>query len=205
MHIFDYKYVLLDFKDILKIKKKFRLKKLNILDFGCGIGFWEFEQIKIINNIILFDKNKKLIPYLKKKYSKNKNISINFNKKEVFKKNINIILISSVIQYMNNLELEELFSEISKKYNKKEIIVFINDHPVNFRIVEFFLLPFINIRKFFESLKLILRIKYLKTNYYKHDLKQKKFIKKRFNVTDFGYIEDMKFLRKKFILTLKNK
>tara|TARA_B100001063_G_C16769088_1_gene560443 strand:+ start:3081 stop:3698 length:618 start_codon:yes stop_codon:yes gene_type:complete len=205
MHIFDYKYVLLDFKDILKIKKKFRLKKLNILDFGCGIGFWEFEQIKIINNIILFDKNKKLIPYLKKKYSKNKNISINFNKKEVFKKNINIILISSVIQYMNNLELEELFSEISKRYNKKEIIVFINDHPVNFRIVEFFLLPFINIRKFFESLKLILRIKYLKTNYYKHDLKQKKFIKKRFNVTDFGYIEDMKFLRKKFILTLKNK
>ena len=147
MHIFDYKYVLLDFKDILKIKKKFRLKKLNILDFGCGIGFWEFEQIKIINNIILFDKNKKLIPYLKKKYSKNKNISINFNKKEVFKKNINIILISSVIQYMNNLELEELFSEISKRYNKKEIIVFINDHPVNFRIVEFFLLPFINIRK----------------------------------------------------------
>ncbi len=204
MHIFDYNYVLLDFKDILKIKRKFKLKKLNILDFGCGTGSWSPNEIKKINKLVLFDKNKKLLPILKKRYSKNRNILINFNKKKIFSKNINLILISSVIQYMSDDELQKLFLDVFKIYSKKRLIIFINDHPINKRIVEFFLLPFINSRKFFESFKLAFKMNYLKTKYYRHDISQRKFIKKRFDIIDFGYSDDMRFLRKKYVLILKN-
>ena len=118
MFIFNYNYNLIDFQDIIEIKKKFKLKKLNILDFGCGLASWEKKHLnnKIINKIFLYDNNKKLISLLKKKY-KHKKIILNFNKKKIFKKNINLIILSSVIQYMSKKELISLFSEIRKKYN----------------------------------------------------------------------------------------
>ena len=83
MYLFQYKYNLVDFKDIIKIKKKSKIKKINLLDFGCGSGSWDEKKIKKeINSIYLFDRNKDLIPILKKKY-KSKKIFIEFDKKNL--------------------------------------------------------------------------------------------------------------------------
>ena len=81
--IFQYKYEL----KLSQLLKFINFKKLNILDFGCGIGNWSAKDIKsqIVEKITLYDKNKKLIKNLKKKYS-NKKVNINFNYKNLKKK-----------------------------------------------------------------------------------------------------------------------
>lgn len=58
-------------------------KKLSILDYGCGVGIWSKQDIKnkAFKKITLFDKNKKLIKFLTKKYN-NKKVEINFDKKK---------------------------------------------------------------------------------------------------------------------------
>ena len=76
MYLFDYNYKLLDFKDILKIKKILNLKDLYILDYGCGKGIWEKNQLKKIKKLILYDVNAELMPILFKKYRYNKNVNI---------------------------------------------------------------------------------------------------------------------------------
>ena len=55
--------------DINLIQKLTKIKKLEILDFGCGIGMWDPENLKNkkIKKITLYDKNKNLIKILKKK------------------------------------------------------------------------------------------------------------------------------------------
>ena len=67
MYLFHYPYNLIEFSDIIKIKKLSKLKKINILDFGCGNGSWNQKKIdEEINSLCLYDKNKDLIPLLKK-------------------------------------------------------------------------------------------------------------------------------------------
>jgi len=204
MVLFKYNYKLLDLKDILKIKKINKLKKINILDFGCGDGVWEENKIKDINKIILFDKNKELIPILKSKYKSNKIIR-NFNKKIIFTKNLNLIIFSSVIQYMSDKELKSTFKKILKVYKNKKLIIFINDHPIASRYIELFMLPFINWEKLLYSVSLIFNWKYLQTSYFKHNIFKKKYIVDNFKIKDFGYLKGMPFLRKKFLLTLNKK
>ena len=81
--IFNYNSII----DIKKIKRLTKIKKLKILDFGCGTGVWSEEDIKSkdVEKIILYDKNKLLIKFLKKKYNQKK-IEINFNFKNLVKK-----------------------------------------------------------------------------------------------------------------------
>tara|TARA_B100000029_G_scaffold419020_1_gene424342 strand:+ start:330 stop:947 length:618 start_codon:yes stop_codon:yes gene_type:complete len=205
MFLFQYKYKLIDFKDILKIKKISKIKKINLLDFGCGDGSWDQKQIiKKINSIYLYDKNKDLIPFLKKKYNSRK-VFIEFKKNKIFKKKINLIVFSSVIQYMSDKELNMIFSKISKVYKNKKLYIFINDHPLKHRLIELFALPFINLKKFLFSISLIFKIKYLMTRYYSHNIYKKKYIIDNFIIKKMGFINDMKYLRGKFILTLKSK
>ena len=52
-----------------RILNKYISKKKIILDYGCGEGVWSSSVVK---KIYLYDKNKKLIPFLKKKYIINK-------------------------------------------------------------------------------------------------------------------------------------
>jgi len=204
MYLFDYNYKLLDFKDILKIKKNLKFNDLHILDYGCGKGVWGKGQLKKIKRLILYDTNSELIPILLKKYNFYKNVNINFKKKFLFKRKINLIIFSSVIQYMSDRQIEIIFKKIKKRYRNKKLSIFINDHPLQFRIIELILLPFINIKKFNESLKLIFNIKYIKIRYFKHNILKKDYIRKNFFIKNLGYIKDMKYLRGKYMLTLKN-
>jgi len=69
MYLFDYNYKLLDFRDILKIKKILKLKDLHILDYGCGRGVWEKNNLKKVKKLTLYDVNSELLPILLKKTS----------------------------------------------------------------------------------------------------------------------------------------
>ena len=204
MYLFDYNYKLLDFKDILKIKKILRLKDLYILDYGCGKGIWEKNQLKRIKRLTLYDVNNELMQILFQKYGNNKNVDINFKKKNIFKKKTNLIILSSVIQYMSNSQIENFLRNVKKKYKNKKISIFLNDHPLQFRIIELILLPFINLKKFFESFKLIFKIRYMNLSYFTHNIYRNNYIKKNFFIRDLEYIQDMKYLRKKYLLILKN-
>ena len=136
--IFQYEYKF----SLNKIIKCSNSNNLNILDFGCGIGNWRIDDIKSkhIKKITLFDKNKRLIKILKKRY-RSKKIDINFNYNKVVKnKFFNLIIFSSVIQYMSPKELLELISKLKK--NKKKLIIIITDIPYLPRFIEFLLLPF---------------------------------------------------------------
>ena len=64
--IFNYEDYFINTKNLISLSG---LKKLNILDFGCGKGVWQEKNIEInkINKVILYDKEKKLISILKKK------------------------------------------------------------------------------------------------------------------------------------------
>ncbi len=204
MYLFDYNYKLLDFRDILKIKKILKLKDLHILDYGCGRGVWEKNNLKKVKKLILYDVNSELLPILLKKYKFYKNVNINFKKKFLFRKKINLIILSSVIQYMSNSQIESFLKKIKKRYRFKKVSIFINDHPLQLRIIELVILPFVNIKKFFESFKLIFDIRYITTKYFKHNIYNNNFIKKNFFIKDLGYIKDMKYLRGKYLLILKN-
>ena len=205
MYLFKYQVNLVDFKDILKIKKISKIKKINLLDFGCGSGSWDQKKInKEINSIYLYDKNKDLMPILKKRYSSRK-VSLEFNERKIFKKDINIIVFSSVIQYMSDKELNEIFSKIIRIYKNKKIYIFINDHPLKKRIIELLMLPFINFNRFVYSLTLINKIQYLITKHYYHDIYKKRYIVNNFFIKKIGFIDDMKYLRGKFILIAKSK
>ena len=63
--IFHYNYPI----NISKITRITKLKKLEILDFGCGIGNWipHDVNLKKIKKIILYDNNPNLKKLLKKK------------------------------------------------------------------------------------------------------------------------------------------
>ena len=140
------------FLNIKLIQNLVRTKNLKILDFGCGTGVWSQNNLKNknIKNIILYDKNKKLIKILKKKYSQKK-VKINFSLKSIIKKkNYNLVIISSVIQYMSIAEFKKIINLIAqnKRKQKRNFHIIITDIPVLPRPLEFILMPFFNIKRF---------------------------------------------------------
>ena len=131
------------------------IKKLEILDFGCGRGIWLEKALKNkkLNKIVLYDENIKLIPILKKKYSSRK-IKINFNLKNILEKeDFNLIIFSSVIQYMKKDYLEKLIRNLVK--NKKKLFIVITDIPFLPRPFELLLMPFLNLKRFLYVLQFI--------------------------------------------------
>ena len=91
--IFQYEYKF----DLRKILKSANLKRLNILDFGCGIGNWNLKDINSnqIKKITFYDKNKELINFLRSKY-KSKKVNIDFDYKNIVMNNLfNLIIFSS--------------------------------------------------------------------------------------------------------------
>ena len=193
--------------NIKLIQSLTKIKQLKILDFGCGVGVWSQSNLnnKNIKKIILYDKNKKLIKILKKKYNQKK-ITINFNFRDIVKKrSYNIVIMSSVIQYMSIAKLTKLIETVSqnKKKSKKKLFIIITDIPVLPRPFEFVLMPFFNLKRFFFTAKMIFDKEYKKLDFYLHEKSEFKFLEKKFDVLYAQNINDLKYLRYSLILKLK--
>ena len=195
------------FLNIKLIQNLVRTKNLKILDFGCGTGVWSQNNLKNknIKNIILYDKNKKLIKILKKKYSQKK-VKINFSLKSIIKKkNYNLVIISSVIQYMNIAEFKKIINLIAqnKRKQKRNFHIIITDIPVLPRPLEFILMPFFNIKRFLFFLSVIFNHDYKKLKFYLHEKKDFSFLKNKFKIIFTKNIHDLKYLRYSIVLKLK--
>ena len=193
--------------DLRKIKKLTKLTKLRILDFGCGMGIWSKEDLKenFVKKIILYDKNKKLQKKLSTKY-KEKKVSVVFNLKKILKKSdFNLVIISSVIQYMSLNELKKLLQEITKNFHKKKFVfyIIIMDIPKFPRLIEFALLPIFNFKRFFFAIKYFINEEYKKLEYYLHKESEFLFLKKNFDIKKFKNLRGLRFLRYTLILKLK--
>ena len=198
--IFNYKFNI----DLKKISSHVNSKKIKVLDFGCGNGIWNEDQIKKFqkfSEITLYDKDKNFIKILKNKY-KNKRININFSLKSILKKNnYNLIIFSSVIQYFKEKELVDLISLLSPK--NKEITIIIMDIPFMPRMYEFLLLPFFNIKRFYFSLKLIFSKKYLVKEYTIYSKKFFTVFKNKFKIKFVKNLHDLPVLRYTVVLNKK--
>ena len=207
MFIFHISYELFSLKDLYNIRKKFKIKKLTILDYGCGLAPYFNHKVDTnqISKIYLYDKNRGLKTHLKKKFKNKKRFFINFSKNKVFHKKINLIIFSSVIQYISDKELKKIFTQIIKSYKKKKIYIYLNDIPSKNRFIELLFLPFIDFKKFLYSLKLIFNKNYLNLKYYHHDIKKKVYITNHFSFKNLSYMNNSKYFRQKYLLELNNK
>lgn len=101
--------------------------KTKILDIGCGIGRWaeEFKnkEISLYKGI---DISEELIEVAKKIYKDVESIQFEAKDPIVFFKNntekFNSIILSGVLNYINDSELDRLFAEISKHTSDKAVI-----------------------------------------------------------------------------------
>ena len=129
------------------ISQKKNPNTLDVLDYGCGPG--------TIHKFIKFKK-----VYL---YDKNKISTLNFSNKFLIYKNFklltksnkkfDLILINSVIQYINPNNVSVLLSFLDKKL-KKNGIIFLGDVPKFNRVFELFFC--INFKKIFHLIKYFL-------------------------------------------------
>ncbi|MDC0618143.1 class I SAM-dependent methyltransferase [Candidatus Pelagibacter sp.] len=200
MYIFKY-FSRLDTVTIAKIINK---KKINVLDYGCGVGTWTKKDLinKSFNKITLYDKNQKLYNYLKKKY-KSRKVLINFNKNKVLEnnKNYDLVVLSSVAQYLSKNELRKILNKL--KNRSKKTVYLIIDIPKFPNYIEFILLPFFNIKRFFFSISLIFNAEYKKIKIYNHNYKSYKFLKKQYKIKKISNLYDLKFLRYTLMIEAK--
>jgi ubiquinone/menaquinone biosynthesis C-methylase UbiE len=200
MYIFKYFSRL----DTVRIAKIINKKKINVLDYGCGVGTWTKKDLinKSFNKITLYDKNQKLYNYLKEKY-KNRKVLINFNKNKVLEnnKNYDLVVLSSVAQYLSKNELRKILNKL--KNRSKKTVYLIIDIPKFPNYIEFILLPFFNIKRFFFSLSLIFNAEYKKIKIYNHNYKSYKFLKKQYKIKKIPNLYDLKFLRYTLMIEAK--
>lgn len=198
--IFNYDHYQIDIKTLIKLSGQ---KKRRILDFGCGKGVWGQNRtsIKGIDKIILYDKEKKLTGFLKKKY-KLKKIKINFNYKKILnKEKYNIVIFSSVIQYIEKNKLKRIIYDIAK--NKSREIFILSDVPLLPRFLEFIILPILNFRRFIFVCSIIFSRKYKNVNYNYYKKNDFNFYSKDFDVSFHSNLHDLKLLRRTIVLKLK--
>ena len=196
--IFHYKY----YYNISKIVNLIDLKKLHILDFGCGLGNWKTQDLKktFLRKITFFDKDKKLLDILKKRY-KSKKAEINFNYRSIIKKNYNLIVFSSVIQYIPPKKLRKIIFDLSK--NKKHLSIMITDIPFLPRPLELIFLPLFSLKRFIFVIKLIFSSNYKKMNYFLYKKKDFKKYKSKFSIKYFKNLHDLSVLRYSLIMRIK--
>jgi len=194
--IFNYEYKC----KLEKFTSLIKFDDIRILDFGCGKGIWSEAEVKNeskIKKIFLYDTNKKLWDYLKEKYKLNK-FEISFNLEEVLKKDYNVVIFSSVIQYIDPNDLKLVIENLT--HNKKKSLVLIIDIPFLPRYLEFLLMPFFNIKRFIFSLNLIFSNDYKKIKYFIYQKKDFKIFENKFKINYFKNLHDLKTLRYSLLL-----
>ena len=193
--------------DLEEIRKLIKIKNFRILDFGCGTGIWSKKDIKkkFVKKIILYDKNKRLHKILNDKYTEKK-ITVNFDLKKILKKNsYNLVIMSSVIQYINIDKLKKIINDFYDNFHdkKNDHYIIITDIPKFPRFIELLLLPLFNTKRFFFVIKYLMNIEYRKIKYYYHKDDDFTFLKKNFIITKFRNLNNLKLLRYTLILKLK--
>jgi hypothetical protein len=140
-----------------EVSRFFKIIKKNnsILDFGCGKGVWSKKKISKL--FYLYDANKELVPFLKKKYTKQ---NFFFLKKPQFNKDV--FLANSVIQYISDKKLNFLKRQI---LNKFKLIIF-SDIPKYPRIFEGLISFFFNPKRLFLALNYFFSSGYRKLGFY---------------------------------------
>ena len=143
-----------------KIIKKFlnrynyKLENLVVLDFGCGPC--TMHRYLNFKKTFLYDKEYFSIPNHKKNYFKYKNYESIFKNRQKY----NLIIVNSVIQYINPNFLHNLLSSLNLKL-KKNGIIFLGDIPQFSRLKEF--ISCTNLIKIFYLIKYFLfKKKYFK-------------------------------------------
>ena len=106
------------------IKRLYKKKKINICDFGGSLGSLYYQNIKYLNkkrftwNIV---EQKKYVSYAKKNNLINDNLKFFYRIDDVFKKKIDLVIISSVLQYLKFPE--KIINKIAKNKIKNLIIL----------------------------------------------------------------------------------
>jgi len=193
--------------DLSFIKKFTKLNKFHVLDFGCGLGVWSKNSLKdkALKNVVLYDKNKKIIKKVKKKYLTKKISATSDLDKAINKKVFNLVIMSSVIQYIDEKKLKKTIIKITKKCSpkNKDFYIFIIDIPKFFRLFEFILLPFFDFKRFLFVTKLLKNKSYKRIKYHLHTKDSLSFFHENFYVTKTNNLLNLKFLRYSLILKLK--
>tara|TARA_B100001123_G_scaffold56964_1_gene61124 strand:+ start:7846 stop:8445 length:600 start_codon:yes stop_codon:yes gene_type:complete len=191
----------------INLEKLFKIAKLEyykILDYGCGKGIWSNDHVEKdskVQNIILYDNNADLINFLRKKY-KNKKFEINFNLEEITNtKEYNIVIFSSVIQYISHEELKRTINKFNS--NKKKITIIFTDVPFLPRLVEFVMMPLFNLKRFLFSLKLLFSQNYKNIKYSTYQKSFFDLFQNEFEISYSKNLHDLKYLRYTVVLSSK--
>jgi len=82
------------------LKNNIKRRNLKILDFGCGVGI-NTRMLSNFGDVTCFDENSEAKKYLKRKFNKNKKISIKKNLKNC-KGKFDLIVASEVLEHIKN-------------------------------------------------------------------------------------------------------
>ena len=92
---------------------------------------------------------------------------------------------------MSITEFRKLINILNQK---RKIILVITDIPILPRILEFILMPFFNLKRFFFAFTMIFNSEYKKLNFYLHRRKNFYFLKKKFKILFTKYMNDLNYL-----------
>tara|TARA_B100000029_G_C17528194_1_gene942402 strand:- start:115 stop:741 length:627 start_codon:yes stop_codon:yes gene_type:complete len=188
------KFFSLNLDKLLK-KKKLNSKNLSILDYGCGNCLLH-KYIKF-KKIFLFDIDSKYYDYL---FLKNVKKFKNFNEIIENKNKFNLILVNSVIQYIEPEKLEKISKDLYSKLNKNGLII-ISDIPAKSRFLEIF-----SSANLIYSLKTILyfiaKPKYFNLQYFIYPKKILSNIIKR-KKYKFEFLDNLNISKSRYTLVIK--
>ena len=218
-NFWNQKHSFFDFTYTKKLQKKSTQNNISIcpniqgkkiLDFGCGYahGLDIFLSSHIIEQLILYDKSEYCYENLKIKYEKNKKIKIIKNLDDLIIENLklDVIIVHSVIQYIEINELKEILNKFNLILNDSGIIIFGDIPDKNTKLNDLIdLLKFsIKERIFIETIKNIIQFIFYKNYgnliYYSEEI-LKNIIYKKFKLEKLDKNIGISRKRNSFILT----
>ena len=116
-------------------------------------------------------------------------------------KKYDLVILSSVAQYLSKNELRKILGKLKNKSKKTTYLII--DIPKFQSFIEFILLPFFNIKRFFFSIRLIFNQEYKKIKIYRHNYNSYEFLKNQYKIKKISNLYDLKFLR--YTLIIKQK